>query len=197
MNGLDGIFILTILLLSFWGVQGGVLGTAIWLVAAYAAIVVGAQLMGRVVPLFGFPANLTSITTTIGYIIASALVGILARSASSSVRAVINITPLRWVNDIGGALLGGLVGLILVTALIVAAAAFTYVVPEGALELGGASYSLSYSQIYLYDAPRSWLDEQLTSSLVVETISGLRGIIVPLAPNEIGIAVDVLFSRVD
>ncbi len=197
MNGLDGIFILTILLLAFWGFQVGVLGTAIWLVAAYVAIVFGAQLVGRVVPLFGFPANFTSITTTIGYVVVSALVGILARSVSSSVRAVINVTPLRWINDIGGALLGALVGCILVTALIVAAAAFTYVVPEGALEIGGVSYTVSYSQIYLDDAPRSWLDEQLTGSLVVEIISGLRGIIVPFAPNEIGLAVDVLFSRVD
>ncbi len=197
MNGLDGIFILTILLLAFWGFQVGVLGTAIWLVAAYAAIVFGAQVVGRVVPLFGFPPNFTSIATTIGYIIISALVGIVARSVSSSVRAVINMTLLRWVNDIGGALLGALVGCILVTALIVAAAAFTYVVPKGALEFGGASYSASYSQIYLDDAPRSWLDEQLTGSLVVEIISGLRGVIVPFAPNEIGLAVDVLFSRVE
>ena len=197
MNGLDGIFILTILLLAFWGFQVGVLGTAIWLVAAYGAIVLGAQLAGRVVPLLGFPANYTSIATTVGYIIVSALVGILARSVSSSVRAMINVTPLRWVNDFGGALLGGVVGIVLVTAVIVAAAAFTYVVPEDALEYGGASYSVSYSQIYLYDAPRSWLDEQLTGSLVVEIISGLRGIIVPFAPNEVGVAVDVLFSRVN
>lgn len=197
MNGLDGIFILTILLLAFWGFQVGVLGTAIWLVAAYGAIFISAQLVGRVVPLLGFPANYTSITVTVGYIIISALVGILARSVSSSVRSMINVTPLRWVNDIGGALLGGVVGIVLVTAVIVAAAAFTYVVPEGALEFGGASYSMSYSQIYLHDAPRSWLDEQLTGSLVVEIISGLRTIIVPFAPNEIGIALDVLFSRLD
>ena len=197
MNGLDGIFILTILLLAFWGFQVGVLGTAIWLVAAYGAIVLGAQLVGRVVPLLGLPANYTSIATTMGYIIVSTLVGILARSVASSVRAMINVTPLRWVNDIGGALLGAAVGFILVTALIAVAAAFTYVVPEGAIEYGGVSYSASYSQIYLHDAPRSWLDEQLTGSLVVEILAGLRGIIVPIAPNEIGIAVDVLFSRVD
>ena len=138
MNGLDGIFILTILLLAFWGFQVGVLGTAIWLVAAYGAIVLGAQLVGRVVPLLGLPPNYTSIATTVGYIVVSTLVGILARSVSSSVRAVINVTPLKWINDIGGALLGGVVGLVLVTAVIAVAAAFTYVVPEGALEYGGS-----------------------------------------------------------
>ena len=197
MNGLDGIFILTVLLLAFWGFQTGVLGTAIWLIAAYGAVLLGAQLVGRVVPILGLPANFTSIVTTLGYVIVSALVGMLARSVSSSVRAAINVTPLRWVNDIGGALLGAIVGLVLVAALIAAAAAFTYVVPEGAMDFGGVSYSASYSQVYLYDAPRSWLDDQLTSSLVVEILSGLRGVIVPFAPNEIGLAVDVLFSRVD
>ena len=197
MNGLDGIFILTIVLLAFWGFQVGVLGAAIWLVAAYGAIVFGAQLVGRVVPLLGLPANFTSIAVSVGYIFVSALVGILARTVSSSVRVVINVTPLRWVNDLGGALLGGVLGIVLVTAVIAVAAAFTYVVPEGAMEFGGVSYSVSYSQIYLYDAPRSWLDDQLTGSLVVRIISGLRGVIVPFAPNEVGVAVDVLFSRLD
>ena len=78
MNGLDGIFILTILLLAFWGFQVGVLGSAIWLVAAYGAIVIGAQLVGRVVPLFGFPSNFTSIAVTLGYVMVSGLLTTLA-----------------------------------------------------------------------------------------------------------------------
>ena len=71
------------------------------------------------------------------------------------------------------------------------------VVPDGALDYGGASYSESFSRIYLSSGPRSWLDQQLTGSLFVEILANLRPVIVPFAPRELGIAVDVLFSRVD
>ncbi len=197
MNGLDGIFILTILLLAFWGFQTGVIGAAIWLVAAYGSIVLGAQIVGWTIPRLGIPQNLGSIVTSFGYILVSAVVFTLARMISISIRSAINVSPLRWVNDIGGALLGALLGILAVAAIIAVAAIFTYVVPEGALEYGGASYSASYSQIYLNNGPRAWLDEQLTGSLIVEMMANLRGVIVPIAPRELGIAVEVLFSRVD
>ena len=153
MNGLDGIFILTILLLAFWGFQTGVIGAAIWLVAAYGSIVLGAQIVGWTIPRLGIPQNLGSVVTSFGYILVSAAVFTLARMISMSIRSAINVSPLRWVNDIGGALLGALLGVLAVTAIIAVAAIFTYVVPEGALEYGGASYSASYSQIYLNKRP--------------------------------------------
>ena len=84
-----------------------------------------------------------------------------------------------------------------VVGFIAVAAVLTYVVPEGALDYGGVSYAESYSRIHLNSGPRSWLDEQLTGSLFVEVLASLRPVIVPFAPRELGIAVDVLFSRVD
>ena len=44
---------------------------------------------------------------------------------------------------------------------------------------------------------RFWLDQQLTGSLFIEVLANLRPVVVPFAPRELGIAVDVLFSRVD
>ena len=46
MNGLDGIFILTILLLAFWGFKIGLIGAAIWFIAAYISVVLGALIVG-------------------------------------------------------------------------------------------------------------------------------------------------------
>ena len=86
MNGLDGIFILTILLLAFWGFQTGVIGAAIWLVAAYGSIVLGAQIVGWTIPRLGIPENLGSIVTSFGYILVSAAVFTLARMISMSIR---------------------------------------------------------------------------------------------------------------
>ena len=197
MNGLDGIFILTILLLAYWGFQTGVIGAAIWLIAAYGSIVLGAQIVGWTIPRLDLPENFGSIVTSFGYILVSAAVFTFARMISISVRSAINVTPLKWVNDIGGAFFGALLGVFAVTAIIAIAAIFTYVVPNDALEYGGVSYSAAYSQIYLDGGAREWLDEQLTGSLVVEMLANLRGLIVPFAPRELGIAVEVLFSRVD
>lgn len=197
MNGLDGIFILTILLLAFWGFKIGVIGATIWLVAAYVSVVLSAQIVGWTIPRFGLPANFASIATSLGYILVSAAVFMVARFISLSIRSGINVTPFRWVNNLGGAILGLVFGLIAVVGFIAVAAVFTYVVPDGALDYGGASYSESFSRIYLSSGPRSWLDQQLTGSLFVEILANLRPVIVPFAPRELGIAVDVLFSRVD
>lgn len=197
MNGLDGIFILTIVLLAFWGFRVGVIGAAIWLVAAYVSIVLGAHIVGWTIPRLGLPENLTSLVTSFGYILISAAVFMVARMISLSVRSGVNFTPLRWVNDLGGALLGIVLGVFAVVGFIAFAATFTYVVPDGVLEYGGASYAESFAQIYLASGPRAWLDQQLTGSLFIEMLANLRPVIVPFAPRELGIAVDVLFSRVD
>ena len=197
MNGLDGIFFLTIVLLAFWGFKVGVVGAAIWLVAAYASIVLGAHIVGWTIPRLGLPENLTSLVTSFGYILVSAAIFMVARMFSLSIRSGINISPLRWVNDLGGALLGLVLGVFAVVGFIAFAATFTYVVPDGALERGGVSYADSFAQTYLASGPRAWLDRLLTGSLFVEMLANLRPVIVPFAPRELGIAVDVLFSRVD
>ncbi len=197
MNGLDGIFILTILLLAFWGFQTGIVGAAIWLIAAYGSIVLGAHIVGWTVPRLGLPENVGSIAVSFGYILVSATIFFFARMVSISVRSAINVTPLRWVNDGGGALFGVVIGVVAVAAIIALTAIFTYVVPDNALDVGSVSYSASYSQTHLGGGVRSWLDEQLTGSLTVNLFGNLRGLIVPIAPRELGIAVEVLFSRLD
>ena len=197
MNGLDGIFILAIVLAAIWGFKIGVIGAAIWLIAAYISVVLGATVVGWTMPRLGFPGNLASLATSFAYILASAAVFMVARAISLSLRSGINFTPLRWANDLGGAVLGLVFGVFAVVGFIAVAAVVTYVVPEGALDYGGASYSESFSQIYLSSGPRSWLDQQLTGSLFLEIIANLRPVIVPFAPRELGIAVDVLFARVE
>ena len=197
MNGLDGIFILTILLLAVWGYRTGILGAAIWLVAAYVSIVLGAHIVGWTMPRLGLPENVRAISTSFGYILVSAVVFTLARMVAISLRSAINVTPLRWVNDGGGALLGAALGVCAVAAIIAVAAISTYVVPQDALEVGGVSYSVGYSQTYLGGGARGWLDEQLSGSMIVGLLSNLRGVIVPFAPRELGLAVEVLFSRID
>ena len=196
MSSLDGIFILTIALLAFWGFRTGVFGTAIWLVAALGTIFLSAQIVSRVIPLLGLPNNYFSIATSFAYVLFSAAVFTIARWISTSVRLVIDFTPLKWINGIGGALLGAVMGLLVVAAMIAGLAIFTYVVPEGSLEFGGVSYADSYSGIYISHPPRSWLHDQLTHSTVVEAFSLLPAFILPFAPREIGIAVEVLFSNV-
>ena len=197
MNGLDAIFVATIVLLGFWGFRTGILGTAIWLIAAYVSIVFGAQIVGWTIPRLGLPENFGSIFTSFGYVLVSAAVFFLARMISMSLKSGINVTPLRWVNDLGGALLGIACGVVAVLAFIALAATVTYVIPIDALDIGGPYYSASFSEIYLDSGPRQWLDAQLTGSLIVELIGNISPVIVPFAPRELGLAVEVLFLRID
>ena len=106
MNGLDGIFILTILLLAFWGFKVGLIGAAIWFIAAYISVFLGALIVGWTMPRLGLPENFGSLAIAVGYVLASTAVFMVARFISLSIRSGINFTPLRWANDIGGAFLG-------------------------------------------------------------------------------------------
>ncbi len=195
MSYIDLLFIALVFGLAFWGYLTGVVGAAIWLVAAYISIMFGAQFVGRVVPYFGFPAIAVSLVAPVGYIIFSAGVFLLARMASTTLRLAINMTPLKWVNDIGGALVGALLGTSISLAAIALLAVFTYAIPLDALTIGGTSYAESFALLHLDSEPRRWLDEQLTASVTIDVLSNLRPLIVPFAPERIGVAVDVLFSR--
>ncbi len=188
---------LAIVLAAIWGFKIGVIGAAIWLIAAYISVVLGALIVGWTMPRLGLPGNFASLATSVAYISASAAVFMVARAISVSLRSGINFTPLRWVNDLGGAVLGLVFGVFAVVGFIAVAAVFTYVVPDGALDYGGASYSETFSRTYLSSGPRAWIDHQLTGSMFVEILVNLHPLIVPFAPRELGIAVDVLFSRVD
>ena len=57
MNGLDGIFILTIVLVTFWGFKVGLIGAAIWFIAAYLSVVLGAHIVCWTIPRLGLPGN--------------------------------------------------------------------------------------------------------------------------------------------
>ena len=195
MSAIDLIFILTIALLTYWGFKTGAADTAIWLVAGYAIFVINGQVVGRTIPLLDLPENYLSIATFIGYIVFAATVFTLARWASKSMDVVLSVPPLGCLNRLGGALLGGLLGIFAVAALVTAAAILTYVIPEGALDFGGVSYASSFSQIYIDVAPRSWLDDQLTHSFFARGFSVLPALILPFAPREIGLAVEVMFDN--
>ncbi len=197
MNGLDGIFALILLIFVFWGFRTGIISAAIWLVAAAISIILGAQLVGWTIPRIGLSENFGSIVTSVGYILVSLAVFTIAGMISASVKSAIDLTPLRWVNDAGGALFGALLGMSLIVAIIAILATFTYVVPIGALESGGTSYSLAFAQPFLDAVPRRWLDGLLTDSIVVDAISSVRVLTVPYAPRELGIAIDVLFASLD
>ena len=197
MNGLDAIFALLVLFFAFLGFRIGIISATIWLVAAAISIILGAQIVGWTIPRIGLPENYGSIAASIGYIVVSLAVFTIAGMISASLKTAISLTPLKWVDDMGGAFFGMLLGICLIIAIIAILATFTYVVPAGALEYGGSSYSSGFAQSFLDPVPRRWLDDLLTGSLVVDVISNVRGLIVPFAPRELGIAIDVLFARLD
>ncbi len=197
MNILDIAFALTILVLAGWGYYIGVIGAVIWLVTAYLSVVIGSQIVVRTIPLIGLSEEYASLVISFGFILISALIFQLARIASRGLRSAINLTPARFLNDVGGTILGALLGTLAVVAIIAVAATFTYVVPEDAVDLGNSSYASAFSQYYLNTEPRAWLDHQLTNSRFVQTLSNIQTLLIPIAPREVGLALEVLFWRAD
>lgn len=192
---LDFVFAVMLAFLIFWGYANGVLGAGIWFVAVFASVTVGAQTVGRVVPALGFPAAWSSFIASIGYVLVSAVTFFVAKLVASSANSAISVTPLKWVNIGGGATFGFALGVVAVATVVAGLATFTYVLPDLGQGPGVLGRATAFSQGYLFDQPRLWLDQQLTESIVVKGALSLRPLLIPFAPDNVGIAVDVLERR--
>ena len=192
---LDLVFAVLLAFLIFWGYSNGVLGSGIWFIAVFLSVTLGAQTVGRLIPALGFPPAWGSFIASIGYVIVSAVTFFVAKLVASTVNSAVSITPLKWVNSGGGALFGLALGIVAVAATVAGLAVFTYVVPDLLQGAGILGRATAFSQGYLFDQPRMWLDDQLTQSIIVRGALSLRPLLVPFAPDNVGVAVDILERR--
>ena len=192
---LDLVFAVLLAFLIFWGYSNGVLGSGIWFIAVFLSVTLGAQTVGRLIPALGFPPAWGSFIASVGYVIVSALTFFVAKLVASTVNSAVSITPLKWVNSVGGALFGLALGIVAVAATVAGLAVFTYVVPDLLQGAGILGRATAFSQGYLFDQPRMWLDDQLTQSIIVRGALSLRPLLVPFAPDNVGVAVDILEQR--
>lgn len=192
---LDFVLAVALAFLIFWGYTNGVVGASIWFVAVFASVTVGAQTVGRIVPAVGLPANWESGIASIGYVIVSAITFFVAKLVASSVNQAVSLTPLKWINVGGGALFGFALGAVVVATVVAGLATFTYVIPDLDFGSGILGRATAFSQGYLFDQPRLWLDQQLTGSFAVRGALSLRPLLIPFAPENVGVAIDVLESR--
>ena len=192
---LDFVLAVALAFLIFWGYSNGVVGASIWFVAVFASVTVGAQTVGRVVPALGFPAAWESAIASIGYVLVSAVTFFVAKLVATSVNQAVSLTPLKWINLGGGALFGFALGAVAVATVVAGLATFTYVIPDLDFGSGVLGRATAFSQGYLFDQPRLWLDQQLTESFAVRGALSLRPLLIPFAPENVGVAIDVLESR--
>lgn len=192
---LDFVLAVALAFLIFWGYSNGVVGASIWFVAVFASVTVGAQTVGRVVPALGFPAAWESAIASIGYVLVSAVTFFVAKLVATSVNQAVSLTPLKWINVGGGALFGFALGAVAVATVVAGLATFTYVIPDLDFGSGVLGRATAFSQGYLFDQPRLWLDQQLTESFAVRGALSLRPLLIPFAPENVGVAIDVLESR--
>ena len=192
---LDLVFAVLLAFLIFWGYSNGVLGSGIWFIAVFLSVTLGAQTVGRLIPALGFPPAWGSFIASVGYVIVSAVTFFVAKLVASTVNSAVSITPLKWVNSGGGALFGLALGIVAVAATVAGLAVFTYVVPDLLQGAGILGRATAFSQGYLFDQPRMWIDDQLTQSIIVRGALSLRPLLVPFAPDNVGVAVDILEQR--
>ena len=196
MSFIDLLFIAILLFFLWWGYRSGFTGAVIWFVAVYISILISAQITGRILPNIGLPENVSAFVTPIGFAMVSAMTFFSANILATGVKQGVNVTALKWFNILGGIVVGAGLGVAVTLAVIVMAATFTYVVPDDAISSDALGYALGVSQGYLFDQPRAWMDQQLTSSAIVEMVMVFKPLVIPFAPGDTGIAVDVLDYRI-
>lgn len=194
-NTLDITLLIIFAALVWFGMRTGITGAAIWFAAVWLSITAGAQTVGRIAPHLGLPENLSSAATAIGYVLVSSAVFLIAKTVSLAVKQAIGITPLGWINTIGGIFFGATIGVAAILGIIAVAATVTYVIPDYATGSAATEIALGFAEGYL-EGPREWLDTQLTESTIVAIAMNARTLLVPFAPDETGIAIDILNSKI-
>lgn len=199
---LDFVFAIILAFLLFWGYSNGVVGTGIWFLAVFLSVTIGTQTVGRVVPEIGLPAPGQAALASIGYVLVSAATFFIAKLVSSTLNQAVSLTPLKWINVLGGALAGLAIGIVVVAAVIAGLAVFAYLDLQFEREFfeAAAQYTevadlADRAEYYLFQRPREWLDEQMRQSIAVQAALTLRPLLVPFAPADVGDAVDILDER--
>ena len=122
------------------------------------------------------------------------------RIAASMAKKALQVTMMIWLDSVGGIVVGLVAGVLLAGGVMTVAARYTYVIPENTGDLtssGVESMIQNVAKNYVEEGAREKLDEQLTESEIVPSLLNLRGFVIEFAPEDFGVALDILETRID
>lgn len=200
MNVLDWVLVVVFALAALWGYRTGLIDAALNVVAIYVGLFLSGLFAGRVLSLFWDGVESEAVSTAIGYAIIFVAVFIASRVVSTIIKKALKITMMGWVDNVGGIVVGLVAGVLIAGGVMTVAARYTYVIPEDTSELteGGIQAMVKNAAVnYAEQGARDRLDVLLTESQVVPSLLNLRGFVVEFAPEDFGVALDILESRID
>lgn len=115
MNWLDIVILVPIAINAFVGLGKGLIRMVLSLVGVIIGVVLAGQFYDTVGSWFGFFGN-EDIANVLGFILILGVVMVIAEILARFLRGVITVALLGWVDRLGGAVLGALIGVIFVSA---------------------------------------------------------------------------------
>ena len=200
MNVMDWVLIAVFALAALWGYKTGLVSAALNAIAVYVALLLSGLFAGRVLSMIWDGVESEALSTAMGYVIIFAGVLIAGRIVATIVKKALKVTFMGWVDNLGGIAIGLVAGVLVAGAVMTVAARYTYVIPEDTGELTSSGIQdmvRDAAANYVEDGAREKLDELLTESQVVPSLLSLRGVVIEFAPDDFGVALDILETRID
>ena len=200
MNVFDWVLIVVFALTALWGYKTGLIDAALNAITIYVGLFLSGLFAARVLSLFWDGVESESVSTAIGYVIIFVAVFIASRIVSGIIKKALKITFMGWVDNLGGIVIGLVAGVLIAGGVMTVAARYTYIIPENTDDLTSAGIQDMIQQAaenYVEQGARDKLDGFLTESQLVHSLLGLRGVVIEFAPEDFGVALDILESRID
>ena len=200
MNVFDWVLIVVFALTALWGYKSGLIDAALNAISIYVGLFLSGLFAARVLSLFWDGVESESVSTAIGYVIIFVTVFIASRIVSGIIKKALKITFMGWVDNLGGIVIGLVAGMLIAGGAMTVAARYTYIIPENTDDLTSAGIQDMIQQAaenYVEQGARDKLDGFLTESQLVPSLLGLRGVVIEFAPEDFGVALDILESRID
>ena len=200
MNVFDWVLILVFALTALWGYKTGLIDAALNAITIYVGLFLSGLFAARVLSLFWDGVESESVSTAIGYVIIFVTVFIASRIVSGIIKKALKIPFTGWVDNLGGIVIGLVAGMLIAGGVMTVAARYTYIIPENTDDLTSAGIQDMIQQAaenYVEQGARDKLDGFLTESQLVPSLLGLRGVVIEFAPEDFGVALDILESRID
>ncbi len=203
MNIFDWVLVAVFVVGALLGLKWGLVQSVLNFIAVYVAMLVGAQFSDGLVARVTDDVQNESVATTIGYVVIFLGVFIIAQIVGKTIRAMLTIIFLGWVDKLGGVVVGVLLGAILVTGVVTAMARVAYPQDEAVLvEIEGlvtgdieAAKERLYQELaerYGRDTVKDWLADSSLVPRVLDTRAKLPANVLGLIPGEFATALDTL-----
>ncbi|MFL2665662.1 MAG: CvpA family protein [Dehalococcoidia bacterium] len=206
MNIIDWITITGILFFIIWGYKTGIINAVFYTLAIYVAIFLSGLFAGRVLNIvwssLDTDINNKSFSTIIGYIIIFIIVMLLGKLTISLIKKTFTFSTIRILDKFGGILLGIAAGIMICGAVITISARYVYIPSsmeissEKSLGKNIEDITESLSNEFFEMGHKDFIDQKLINSKFVPYIITLRKFVIEFAPEEFGLGLDILSSRI-